>query len=237
MREHLDAQRFSRRPADPLVGDLACDPPDLIERELAGQHHHIGPLRIEFCRFAVGYVALGGDVDFDSRPAGVEDCGDVGSYDGIDSCHAGAVDKLMHLPKLVFIDDRVDGKIAFDACFTGDADNLLQIVKGKVCGRFRPHVELPHTEVDGIGSGLYGGPQRLIASGGRHQFDIGSFHAIILSFAFFSPSARDAGSLCATPPAALLPFSSSRRMEPLRLRDEPCFALGRGKALRKTGKS
>ena len=181
MREHLDAHRLSRRTADALFGDFTTDPPDLFQRKFARKDHDVGPLGVELYGFAVGYVALGGDVHLDPRTAGVEDCGDVGGDHGVDSGRTGPVDKFVHLSQFVLIDDGIDRKVTSDTGFAGDVHDLLQIVKGKVRGRFRPHVQLSHTEVDGIGSRLYGGLQCLVTSGRGHQFNIVSFHSVTLS--------------------------------------------------------
>ena len=176
MGEHLDAHRIARRAADLLLVDRAGDAADLIERQFARQHHHVGPLREEFHRLAVREVALRGDMHLHPDAARVEDRRQVGSDHGVDPRHAGAVDERVHLPQLVLVDHRIDRQVALHPRRTGDPDDTFQIVRREIRGRLRPHVELPHTEIDGVGSGLYGRLQRLVAPGRSHQFYVASFH-------------------------------------------------------------
>ena len=91
-------------------------------------------------------------------------------------CRAGAVDERVHLPQLVLVDHRIDRQVALHPRRAGDPDDTFQIVRREIRGRLRPHVELPHTEIDGVGSGLYGRLQRLVAPGRSHQFYVASFH-------------------------------------------------------------
>ena len=136
----------------------------------------VGPLREEFHGLAVGQVALRGDMHLHADAAGVEDRRQVGGDHGVDPCRAGAVDERVHLPQLVLVDDRVDRQIGLHPRRAGDLHDGLQIVGREVGGRLRPHVELPHAEVDGVGAGLHGRLQRLVAAGGSHQFYVAAFH-------------------------------------------------------------
>ncbi len=63
---------------------LARDARYLFERQLARQHHDVGPLREELHRLGVRYVALGGYMHLHAYAPGIEHGGHVGGYYGID---------------------------------------------------------------------------------------------------------------------------------------------------------
>ena len=56
--EHLDAYQPAVRSAYILVDDGAVYRRHLVKIEFAGEHHHIGPLRVKPHRLYVGDVAL-----------------------------------------------------------------------------------------------------------------------------------------------------------------------------------
>lgn len=119
MGEHLDFDQLALRAADVVLDDLAVDGGHLFERELAGQHHRVGPLGEEADRLGVRDVALGRDVDLDPHAPCVEDCGEVGGDDGVDPLGAGAVDDGVHVGHLILVDHRVDRQVGLHAVLVG----------------------------------------------------------------------------------------------------------------------
>jgi len=55
---------------------------------------------------------------------------------------------------------------------TADGHNVVQVIKREVIGAVRPHVELAHTEVHGVGPCLYGGRQALARAHGGHDLKV-----------------------------------------------------------------
>ena len=176
MGEHLDLNQFAARTADLFGLDAAVDLGHLLESQLAGQHHRVGPLGVEAYGLGVRDVALRGDMDLLPDLSRVEDGGHVGGDDGVDAGPAGAVDDGVQVVNLILVDHRIDGQIALDAGLAGRIGDSLQVVEREVGGRCRAHVELPDPEVDGVGAGLNGCGQRFVGAHGGHDFDIGTFH-------------------------------------------------------------
>ena len=75
--EHLEADGLSGGSADVLLPDCAGYDGDLVEIQLPGEDHHVGPPGIEADGLGVADVDLGGYVDLLSDGAGVEDGGHV----------------------------------------------------------------------------------------------------------------------------------------------------------------
>ncbi len=176
MREHLDLQQFALRAADPLVADRVADAGHLVERQLAGQHRHVGPLRVETRRRGVRDVALGRNVDLDAQFA----CGEYGRHvrgdHGIDPLAAGPFEQRAERRHLVVVDDGIDREVGADPCVVRRAYDAGEVLFGEVGGRVGAHVERPHAEIYGVGSGLYGCGERLVAPHGSHQFYVRTFH-------------------------------------------------------------
>lgn len=193
MGEHLDFDQLALRAADVVLDDLAVDGGHLFERELAGQHHRVGPLGEEADRLGVRDVALGRDVDLDPHAPCVEDCGEVGGDDGVDPLGAGAVDDGVHVGHLILVDHRVDRQVGLHAVLVGRFDDAPQVVEREVGCRGGAHVEFSHAEVDRIGPGVDGGHQRLVGADRGHDFYFGTFHRVAVvvfgsgSFRFGTP--------------------------------------------------
>ena len=156
------------------------DPRHLLERQLAGQHHRVGPLREELHGLGVGDVALRGDMHLLADAAGVEDGREVGGDDGVDPLGLGPVDDGVHVGQLVFVDDRVDRQIGFDACGMGRADDPRKVVEREVRGRTGAHVEPPHAEIDGVGSGVDSRRQCFVGPHGGHDLYVGTLHRFVV---------------------------------------------------------
>ncbi len=179
MGEHLDFNQFAARPADVVFDDFAMDGRHLFKGQFARQHHRIGPLREKAHGFGVGDVALGRDVHLLPDAAGIENRRHIGGDDGIDPLAAGAVDDLVDGADFVFVDNRVDRQIGFDACIVGRADDACKVVEVEIGRRGRPHVQLPDAEIDRIGAGLNGRSERLVGAHRGHDFNIGTFHRVL----------------------------------------------------------
>ncbi len=82
MTEHLYPYAAPRGALDILTLDGIIYGADLIQIELTGQHHHIGPLRVEAHGLDIGDVDLGGHMHLHSAAAGIEYGGHIGGYDG-----------------------------------------------------------------------------------------------------------------------------------------------------------
>ena len=168
--------------------DLARDASDLFEAQFARQHHHVGPLREELHRLGVRDVALGGDMHLHARAPGVENGGEVGRDDGVDARLAGPVDGAVHLLQLVVVDDRIDREVGLHSRLAGDGNDPVQILEGEVGRRLGPHVQRADPEIDRVGPGRDGRPQRFVGPHRGHDFDIRPFHRYF--FRFISPSAN-----------------------------------------------
>ena len=195
--EHLDLHELAARSADVVLDDPAVDFGHLLERELACQHHRVGPLRVEAHRLGVRDVALRGDVHLLPDAPRVENRRQVGGDDGVDALAAGAVDHLVHGRHLVLVDDGVDRQVGLDARFVRRGDDAPEVVEREVRRRSRAHVEFPDAEVDGVGTGLDGRGEGLVGARGGHDLDIGSFHGVLI---FCGPSdsrRRRASAVCA----------------------------------------
>ena len=183
VREHLDADLLARRTADIALLDGAVNRRHLIERELARQHRHIGPLRIELQRLAIRDVELGREVDLHAARTGIENHRLVGRDDCIDLRNGRTIDNGVHLLDLVVVDDRIDRQVGLDARLVSDLDNLIQIIESEVGRRGRAHIERTDAKVNRIGSRLDRRQQRLVRARRRHYFDIFTFdHRCFLNY-------------------------------------------------------
>jgi hypothetical protein len=63
-------------------------------------------------------------------------------------------------------------EISLDAVPVAGLCDLVQVVDIEVVGTVRPHVELSDAEVYRVGTGLYGGGQRLARPHGGHDFKV-----------------------------------------------------------------
>ena len=162
MGEHLHLQQFPFRATDILVGDGFRDVRHLLQRQLAGGHHHVGELRVEAHGLDVGDIALGGDMHLDANAVGVCDDCHVRGDDGRDARRFGGLHQPAHLLHLVVVYDGVHRQIGAHAVPVGDVCDARQVVKGEIGRRARPHIEVAHTEIDGIGTCLDGRLQTFI---------------------------------------------------------------------------
>lgn len=176
--EHLDAQQFAARTPYVLLHYRAMHLGNLRKAQFARQNHDISPLREELRRLAVRHVALGRDMHLDAGVIGIEYHRKVGRDNGIDAFEFRPVHDLVHDGEFVVVDYRIDGQIGFHAVFAGYRHDVRQIVEREVHRRFRPHVELPHSEIYRVGTRIYRRPQRLVRADGSHYLYIAAFHSI-----------------------------------------------------------
>ncbi len=176
MGEHLDFDQLAPRAADVVFLDFPMDARHLLQRQFAGQHHRVGPLREELHGFGIRYVALGRYVHLHADAAGIEYGGHVGGDDGVHALGLGAVDHFVDGGDFVFVDDRVDRQVGFQTCGMGRRDDPRQVVFREVGCRSSAHVQASDPEVDRVGAGLDRGRQRFVRPHRSHDFDIFALH-------------------------------------------------------------
>ena len=108
--------------------------------------------------------------------AAVSHHGHVGGDDGRHTGSHGGINDLMHRVHVLVVDDGVDRQIGLDAMRTAGRHDVVQVVKVKVIGTVRPHVELTHSKVNKVGTSLDGGGKRLTAAYRRHNLVIVCCH-------------------------------------------------------------
>lgn len=136
--EHLDTHRTPRRPGDTLLGDGPADGADLVERQFARQHHHVGPAGIEAHGLDIGHIGLRGYMDFHTGLTGIKDRGDVGRDDRRYAGLAGGIyDVATHI-EIVVVEYGVDREIGSDSggiAYAGDAVQIGQCEIYRRAGR------------------------------------------------------------------------------------------------------
>lgn len=76
--------------------------------------------------------------------------GDDGRHTGFDGC----IDDGVHRLHILVVDDGVDREIGLDVMRPACGDDVVEVVEIEVVGGVGAHVELSHTEVDGVGTSL-----------------------------------------------------------------------------------
>ncbi len=170
MREHLYPHEIARRAADavPLNGFVYVL--DLVEVELARQHHHIGELGVEAQRLDIGDGELGGDVHLKPYAAAIHYRSHIRCDDGVHPGSRGCIEGLPHRGKVFLIEDYVERKVALHPRLAADAHHFSEVVRAEVVGRMAAHIELPDTEIHGVRSALYGRAQALEIARRSHYF-------------------------------------------------------------------
>ena len=159
--EHLDAHGAAGGSAEVFADDAAVDLRHLVQVEFARQHHDVGIAGIEAQGLGVGDVELGGEVHLLPDVVAVGQDGHVGGDDGRDAGGPGGVADAAHQGQVVLVDDGVDGEVTLHPrCLTA-GDDVGQVGHGEAAGGVGPHVEGFDAEIDGVGTGLYGGGQGL----------------------------------------------------------------------------
>ena len=159
--EHLDADRLPFRPVDVLFQNLSVYLFHLVHVQFACQYGDICKLGVELQCVNVRDIQLRREMDFYARLPAIHHHGHVAGDDGSDAGGSGSVDDFVHRLYVFAVDDRVHRQIGLDALCLARPGNLLEVVDGEVVGRVRPHIQSADTEVDGVGSGMDGGGQRL----------------------------------------------------------------------------
>ena len=171
-----DPDRLAGRAADVLTYDGVVDLPDLIEIEFAGQHDDIGKLGVETQGFGIGDRQLRGDMDFQTDFAAVHYRRHVGSDDRVHSCGGGCIQGLAHRLEILLIEDYVEGHVALDPGLAADAHDLGKVFRAEIVCRVAAHIQMPHPEVDGVRSALYGRVQTFEIARRSHYFQFITFH-------------------------------------------------------------
>ena len=159
MTEHLDADFPAGRTADDFAVDGFPDGPHLFQAQLARQHDHVGELAVEAQALYVGNTELRGNVHLQAQAAGFVDGGHVGTDDGAHAGFPGGEQGLAHRRKVFIVEGVVESQVGPHAVFTAYPAYLFQVVRRKIVGGARAHVQLPDTEVNGIRTALDGSLQ------------------------------------------------------------------------------
>ena len=130
--KHLEAHAAARRAAQVVADDAAVYLGHLLHRQLARQHHHVGPAGVELQRLVVGDVGLGGDVHLDTLAVCVFDDGGVAGDDGGDAGLARRLDGLARLLHLIIVQYDVECQVGAHAVLAAYADDVAQVVEGEV---------------------------------------------------------------------------------------------------------
>ena len=178
MTEHLNAHQLSVGSADVLLLYLLEDISHLVHVQLTCQHHHVGKLGVELQRLGIADVELCRQMNLLSDFTTVRHDSHVRRNDSRNLSLLGSIDYLAHQLYVLVVDDGVDGQIALHAVLGTDGSNVVQVVDGEMIGRVRAHVELLHSEVDTVGTCLYGSLKAFTRTHGRHYLVI-SYGCII----------------------------------------------------------
>ena len=175
VRKHLDPDRFSSRTANIPLTDTVVNSPHLRNGQLACQHHHICELGVKSDRFQIRQVQLRRDMHFKADRPGIKDTRLIRNDHGGHSLGPGPIHRLPHGRQIRVVKQRIDSQIRFNVMPTGNGHDTREIVQCKIRGRTRAHIQLPDAEIDRIGPGINGGPQRLIRADRRHDLYILAF--------------------------------------------------------------
>ncbi len=74
--------------------------------------------------------------------------------------------------EVVVVEEGVEREVAADAGGVAAAHDLLEVFEVEGAAGAGSHVELGEAEVDGVGSGVDGGLQGGVATGGSEDFDV-----------------------------------------------------------------
>ena len=172
--EHLYANRLPRRAADMLGFDGIHNLPNLIQIQLAGQHHHVGELAVEAHSLHVGDAELRRNMHLQPQLAASLDAGDIRGDDGVHPCLTGSNERLPHIGHIPGIESDIEGKICLHSGLVAASHHLGKIFRGEVGGRAGAHVKVAYPEIHRIRSALNGGCKALEAPGGSHYLKL--FH-------------------------------------------------------------
>ena len=96
----------------------------------------------------------------------------IAGNDGRDARRLGCLHQLVHLFYLVIVDNRVHRQVSTHSvllCYPGYA---FQIFHREIGRRTRTHIQVPHTEIHGVGTRLYGGTEALVAPHWSHNLNM-----------------------------------------------------------------
>ena len=173
--EHLQAHRSSVGTRNRVVGDMPVDLGHLLHVQLACQHHHVGPLRVEAYGLDIADVCLRGYMHRYAHPAAVTNGGDVGGDDGGDSGRLGVVHDVVHTVDVGIIQDGVDGQVCPHAGLVAPGGDGLHVGDREVGTAAAAHVQSLDAEVDGIRPCVEGRRQRLPRPHRSHYLKVFSF--------------------------------------------------------------
>ena len=127
VREHLDAHELPGGSFDLFLLNALVNDLHLLQAQFPGQHHHIGPLRIEAKGLEVGDAQLRGDMHLQADFPAIENARHVGGDDGIHTGSLGGIQGGIGFRKLLPIQGDVEGHVGLDAVGAADAQDLRQV--------------------------------------------------------------------------------------------------------------
>ena len=102
----------------------------------------------------------------------------IRGYDGVNPRRLGGLQRLAHRIQVLLIQDDIEGKVTLHPRLAAYAADLRQIIRAEVVSRMRAHVQLSHTEVNGVRSALYGGVQAFEIACRSHYFQFFILHVL-----------------------------------------------------------
>ena len=142
----------------------------LLHVQFACQDHHVGKLSVEFQRFGVGDIELGGQMYFLPDAVSILHDGYIAGDDGIDAYGMGFIHDLTHQRQVLGIHDRVDRQIGLHVRLATGCHNSSHVIRGEIHRTAGTHVQVLYSEIDTGSPCVYRSSQTLPASYRSHNF-------------------------------------------------------------------
>ena len=172
MAEHLYTYLLSTGTADILLTDMSVDFCHLLQIQLTRQHHHIGKLRIEAQGFHIADVELCAEVYLLPYLPGIAHHCHISGNDCRDACRLCRIYNGTHQRNVMVVYNGIDGEVALHAMFVARPGYFPQIVDSEGICRTGTHVQVLDTEIDGVGTCLYGCCERFARAYRCHDFEV-----------------------------------------------------------------
>ena len=161
MAEHFYAHEVAARAGDVLLFNLLMNVGHLLHVEFARQYHHVGKLGVKLQGLDVANIELRGEVHLHSLLAAVVHHRHIRGDDGRDAGFCGGIDDAAHVGQVTVVDKGVHREVGFHTLLIASLGDFAQILDIEVVGTVGAHIELPDTEIHGVGTGLQRCGQRL----------------------------------------------------------------------------
>ena len=150
-----------------------------MEIQFPRQDDHIGELRVEAQRLDIGDAELGGDMDLETDFPAVEDGGHVRGDDGIDSRRLRGIQRGVRGLEVISEQGDIQGHIGPDTVLPADARHFRQVLLGEIVRRAGAHVQVPDSEIDGVGPAFDRCEETLEVPRRRHDFQFFFLYVIM----------------------------------------------------------